>query len=94
MCVVHKNGQELTKEYVAENAKFVNNIGELIVSKVQDVQRFNNAQNTLTIENGGIGILIENPLSFKYKVNSNIWTSGTNILNFVEKIKTLNNQII
>ena len=94
LCVVHKNGQELTKEYVAENAKFVNNIGELIVSKVQDVQRFNNAQNTLTIENGGIGILIENPLSFKYKVNSNIWTSGTNILNFVEKIKTLNNQII
>lgn len=94
LCVVHKNGQKLTKEYIAENAKFVNNIGELIVSKVQDVQRFNNTQDALTIENGGIGILIENPLSLKYKVNSNIWTSGTNLLNFVEKIKTMNNQII
>lgn len=94
LCIVHKNGQKLTKEYVSENAKFVNNIGELIVSKVQDVQRFNNNQNILTIENSGIGILIENPLSLKYKVNSNIWASGTNLLNFVEKIKKMNNQII
>ena len=94
LCVVHKNGQELTKEYVAENAKFVNNIGDLIVSKVQDVQRFNNTQNILTVENGGIGILIENPLSLKYKVNSNVWTSGTNLLNFVEKIKMMNNQMM
>jgi cell fate (sporulation/competence/biofilm development) regulator YlbF (YheA/YmcA/DUF963 family) len=92
LCVVHKNGQELTKQYVAENAKFVNNIGELIANKVQDVQRFNNTQNALTIENGGIGILIENPLSLKYKVNSNIWASGSNLLSFVEKLKVMNNQ--
>lgn len=36
----------------------------------------------------------ERLVDFIYKVNSNIWTSGTNILSFVEKIKTMNNQII
>ncbi len=92
LCVVHKNGQKLTKEYVAENAKFVTNIGELIVTKFQDIQMLNNSQNNLTKETDGIGILIENSLLIKYKVNPIIWTSGTNLITFVDKIKAMNNQ--
>ena len=55
---------------------------------------FNNSQSTLKMENGGIEILIKNPILLKYKVNPNIWSLGTNLLNFVEKIKAMNNQII
>lgn len=94
LCVVHKNGQKLTKEYITKNVKFVTNIGELIVGKVQDVQRFNNSQSTLTLENEGIGILIENPLLLKYKVSPNIWALGTTLPNFIEKIKIMNTLII
>ncbi|PSJ72370.1 hypothetical protein C7N43_34500 [Sphingobacteriales bacterium UPWRP_1] len=44
LCVVHKDRQHLTKDFVRANAKFVTNIGELVATKVSLMNNFNNSQ--------------------------------------------------
>ncbi|MBL7829530.1 MAG: hypothetical protein JNK41_00770, partial [Saprospiraceae bacterium] len=87
LCVVHKNGQHLTKEYVRANAKFVVNIGALVAAKVSSMNSFNSNQWQLFSSNEDIGLLLENSLNYKYKINQNVWLRGVDIEAFVQLIK-------
>lgn len=87
LCVVHKNGQILTKDFVRANAKFVVNIGALVAAKVSSMNNFNNSQWQLFSSNEDIGLLLENSLNYKYKISQNIWIRGITIEAFVQFIK-------
>lgn len=88
LCVVHKNGQQLTKEFVKANCKFVIGIGTLVKAKVDAMTNFNNSQWHLLSSSDDIGLLFENSLNYKYKVSQNVWSRGVDIQTFIQYIKT------
>ncbi len=89
LCVVHKSGLPLTKDYIIANAKFVINIGVLVSAKVNSMNSFNNSQLQLFSNNDDIGLLLENSINYKYKISQNIWSKGINIAEFVQFIKNI-----
>lgn len=89
LCVVHKNGQQLTKDFIKANAKFVVNIGTLVAAKVSSMKNFNNSQWQLFSSNEDVGLLLENSLNYKYKISQNIWIRGINIEAFVQFVKNI-----
>ena len=89
LCVVRKDGSVITKEYIKQNAKFITNIGHLLVGKVQQMTNFNQNQNAIIAFNEDINLSFENALEYKYKVSPNIWKNGKAFSTFVNEINGL-----
>ena len=87
LCVVHKNGNTLTKEYVRKYSKFVIDIGERLTDKVQEVEEFESTKSEIANTNEEIDLFYENDLEYKYKISHNIWTNGISFWDFVNHIK-------
>ncbi|MBL0233113.1 MAG: hypothetical protein IPQ08_05550 [Chitinophagaceae bacterium] len=87
LCVVHKNGTALTKEYVRKYSKFVIDIGERLIDKVQEVQEFESAKSEIANTNEEIDLFYENNLEYKFKISNTVWTQGISFWDFVNHIK-------
>lgn len=89
LCVVHKDGSTINKDYVRNKSRFVINIGLLLKSKVIEVEKLIDNKNNLCYSNEEINFLIENDLDYRYGVSNSIWGVGIKIDKFVEMIKAL-----
>jgi hypothetical protein len=89
LCVVRKDGSAITKEYIKQNAKFITNIGHLLVGKVQQMTNFNQNQNAIIAFNEDINLSFENSLEYKYKISPNIWKNGKTFSTFVNEMNGL-----
>jgi hypothetical protein len=92
LCVVHKDGSTINKEYVRNKSRFVINIGILLESKVTEVEKLIDKKNNLYYNNEDINFLIENDLEYRYGVSNTIWGIGIEIDEFVKMIKKLNQE--
>jgi len=85
LCVVQLNSEEITEEIVRGHAKFVTDIGQKILEKVNKVESMKIEQRAIS-ETGDIEIEInEGPVRFK--IYAGIWDSSKTADQFLELIR-------
>lgn len=88
LCVVYKNGDEVNKDYVRANAKFVISISEELKEKVHSVEGIRNQEKGLADNNDFVDMKIVRDLEYRYGISNTIWSNGIDFESFVQFIKS------
>ena len=62
------------------------NIGNFLQEKYNQIQSFDSKKADLEQEEKGIGISIENMSSYKYKVSYSVWREGISFDEFISRL--------
>lgn len=87
LCVVHKDSNFVDQTYVKEKAKFVVNIGELLTSKVEQMQFLENEKSAVLNKPEEITLTSETDLEYRFRVSSTVWDKGKSLSEFVSFLK-------
>ncbi|MCB9050457.1 MAG: hypothetical protein H6556_13600 [Lewinellaceae bacterium] len=89
LCVVSVGNLPVSMDQVKLNARFVTDIGHLIIEKVHEMQAFNRTQASILDSDGDIGLLFENVLNYKYKIGAPVWKDGVDFEGFLKFLEGL-----
>ena len=87
LCVLHKNGSDVTTDYFKKNSRFVPSIGKLLKQKVQKEELFRQSQSNIDSSADDIKIELEGALQTKFRINKKIWSEGLTFNQFVAYVK-------
>ena len=88
LCVVEIPGEEITREIVKENSRFVFNIGSKLKEKVEKERTHSDSLKQLSSEAGEIGLTIRN-LTLRYRIPKSIWQNGMKFEEFKRFLESI-----